>query len=85
MQSEFRAGEKERVFLEGESWNDDVITELQRRIWENGSTTRGEEDQDIQEKPELDEKPGGMTKFCPLSLQLVCSHSQCQVLGETMP
>ncbi|CAM6004270.1 unnamed protein product [Sphagnum balticum] len=58
MESEFRAGETERVFLEGESWNDDVITELQRRIWENGSTTRGEEDQDIQEKPELDEKPG---------------------------
>ncbi|CAK9233979.1 unnamed protein product [Sphagnum troendelagicum] len=57
MESEFRAGETERVFLEGESWNDDVITELQRRIWENGSTTRGEEDQDIQEKPELDEKP----------------------------
>jgi hypothetical protein len=74
MESEFRAGETERVFLEGESWNDDVITELQRRIWENGSTTRGEEDQDIEGKPELDEKPRGMTKFCPLSLQLVCSH-----------
>ncbi|CAK9217528.1 hypothetical protein BDL97_02G070800 [Sphagnum fallax] len=57
MELEFKEGETESILLEGDSWNDDVITELQGRICESGSNSRGEEDQQVDVKPELYEKP----------------------------
>jgi hypothetical protein len=66
VQLEFKEGETESILLEGDSWNDDVITELQGRICESGSNSRGEEDQQVDVKPELYEKPIGMILLHPL-------------------
>jgi hypothetical protein len=66
MELEFKEGETESILLEGDSWNDDVITELQGRICESGSNSRGEEDQQVDVKPELYEKPIGMILLHPI-------------------